>query len=202
MSENTICTNCGNKLIDVSYHKEFTPPKENCPECEKYRKNMVKVRYIKLSICPNCKNIVETNLSPEQIKKHRYDFSWGYIIATSKAKERLIMDAKKLAGMKNNDDCLKIEDKLSIFMAKLREIPQVHVANLVYVPVASHLKNLGWKILELHIVPKGRPPYFKIDELISKYEIVWEGISEINFLKVGDTYLVRIIESPVMLGHI
>jgi hypothetical protein len=97
---------------------------------------------------------------------------------------------------------------LQAFINKLTQCPEVHRVYLADPPnFAPHLVEKGWIIYELHIVPVGRPPYFKIEAIFGEVEKEGDAISEMIgdrvFLKITDKiHLVRIIESAYRLGHI
>ena len=96
---------------------------------------------------------------------------------------------------------------LDDFLNRLRECPQVNRVYLTPPPnIGSHFKEKGWEILELHVVPIGRPPYFEIEKVFGTVPKAEDAISEMirerAFLKVGNVYLVRIIEQPIRLGHV
>jgi len=92
---------------------------------------------------------------------------------------------------------------LEVFMNKIKECIEVERAYLTEPPQASHILEMGWKILELHVVPIDRPPYLELERLLSEMPHEWEGISELNLIKVTDSIkIIMMVENPRRLPHV
>lgn len=214
MGRKRLCPECRDKMNGPDYVKTKVPfPSDpNCPECEKFRVIGARLTFYKVYACATCNKIFPYIMTTEEIKKHRYDFHWGSVepsrqlitqtIEKAKVVKRQEQETKKVIEM------IKEKTALQKFMDQVNECPDVHNAYLTEPPnFAPHLKARGIIIKELHIVPIGRPPYWKLEAFFGTIEKEGDAISEMVgdrvFLKIDDKIrLVRFIESPARLGHI
>jgi len=211
MGRKAKCPDCGSYMEGPTYIKEreVKEPDPNCTTCEKFRKTTVKLNWIALYACPTCKSVKERPMTKEEVKEHARETGWGSTTRKPNFGKSIIEKAEKVVEEEiETEEILKKEEKketlitpLEDFINKLNNLSEIE---RVYLKEprhhASHLKD--WKILELHIVPKSRPPYLEFERFCRDYDGVYDGISEMRFLKVGDVYLVRIIESPARLTHV
>ena len=159
-------------------------------------------------MCSHCGIMERIDMSVNEIIKYGKEVSWGPIKNKTLMVKQLGEEMKKIKVereeskeiVKNTD-----ETKLGELINALEDLPKV---DRVFMALprhrAKHLIDQGWNVLELHIVPCDRPPYIECENVIGKFcEVVYEGISEVYFRKLGDqTYLVPIFEQPTQLPHI
>ena len=204
MGRRKICPECGHKMEKYRMYKEQLP----CKECDEKGGRGVRLQWIKVYPCSNCQNLLEVPMSLNEIIKYGKEVSWGPMKSKTRMQEQLKKEMVKVKKEnKEMNEILKETDetKLNELVAALQELPKV---NRVHITKprhnAVHLVEMGWNVLELRIVPCDRPPYIECEKTIGKVcEVVYEGISEVHFRKLGDkTYLVPIFEQPVQLPHI
>lgn len=204
MGRRRICPKCGQKMEKFRMYKEQLP----CEECDEAGGRGVRIQWIKVYPCSHCQHLLEVNMTVNEIIKYGKEVSWGPMKSKKRMQTQLKEEMKRVKVEK--EDMNKIlektdENRLTELIEALQELPKV---NRVHITEprhkAQHLKEMGWIILELHIAPCDRPPYIECEKTMGKIcEVVYEGISEVHFRKIGDhTYLVPIFDQPVQLPHI
>lgn len=212
-----ICSQCnkpmqGPELIKT---KVPLPPITDCPQCEEFRRHGSRLTFVKIFSCVDCYRVVSEQMTSEEIKAHKFDFHWGSVDIKDDFKEKILNKAIKEKTESEKSEkltkevMLEMEDRelLEMFLNKVKSCPNIHRVYLVDAPQAPHMIAKGWKVIELHMVPIGRPPYFELEKTINKEVFVEDEISEMfgerAMIKIGEhIILVRIIENPVRLGHV
>lgn len=212
-----LCPDCSKEMLGPEYIKTRIPlpPVTDCPECEEFRKHGARLTFAKMFICVDCSKVITFQLTVDEIKAHRFEFHWGSIDIKEDFKEKVLKKAgeeekvykdaeKSVGGMifKMND-----RELLDNFVKEVNECPDVHKVYLVSPQQAPHMIEMGWIIIEVHIIPKGRPPYHNLETIFAKQKYIEEPVSEMfgerAMICVGEHIkIVRAIDNPIRLPHI
>jgi len=198
------CPKCGHKMEKFRMYKERIP----CEDCDKIGGRGVRLRWLKVYPCSNCQFLLETEMSVNEIIRYGKEVSWGPMKSKEEMKIRLKEEMKQVKVERENMNKIlenTDENKLNELVEALQALPKVNRINITEPRhKASHLADMGWNVLELHIIPCDRPPYIDCEKTIGKVcEAIYEGISEVLYRKLGDhIYLIPIFEQPVQLPHI
>lgn len=197
------------------------PRKKNCPDCgtpmegPSYMKlrDESKVRFCRVYVCTKCEKMHDENMTPAETRVHFKEFNWGSTKLSPKLITDSIKDAKKDKSLTEESEKVieKIEEKkvapLIDMLNRLKECKCVYDAYVKDGRTAPHMLAKGWKIVELHVVPLGRPPYYEVENVFAGYpkegDEISEMIGERIMLKLPDgIHVVRIIENAKRLGHV